>query len=385
MNLKEMKDRLAAIAVESKAATGEALEKLMKEAKELNASIAEAEARSELAKMAKAVASSGEVEKTGENDAAKRGAQLKNKMAATYNARAIITPMAAMHTTTEEVLPQHTANGVNGTFNQLSSILTAVRHVYLPGGESYTRGFVKDYGTGAYTDEAAAYADVQTVFGKTTITKTKITAYAEESEEFLKLADADYDSEVRYGVGLAVRKKLAAEILLGDGATGHLKGIFYNPTDEIVIDPDTDLEISEITNTTLDEIIYEYGGEENVEDLAVLVLNKRDLKAFALLRASDGRKLHDIKCNGNYGTIDNTPFIISSSCKAISSPTTEEGDYAMSYGPLSNYEMAVFSDMTVKRDESYKFAEGLIANRASAFMGGGVTVWNGFKRVKKGA
>ena len=33
-----------------------------------------------------------------------------------------------------------------------------------------------------------------------------------------------------------------------------------------------------ITDETLDDIIYGYGGDEEVEDVAVLILNKKDLK-----------------------------------------------------------------------------------------------------------
>lgn len=41
---------------------------------------------------------------------------------------------------------------------------------------------------------------------------------------------------------------------------------------------------------TLDEIIYSYGGDEEVEDVAVLILSKKDLKKFAKLRDKQGRK-----------------------------------------------------------------------------------------------
>ena len=56
----------------------------------------------------------------------------------------------------------------------------------------------------------------------------------------------------------------------------------------------------------------------------------------------------------------------------------------MAYGSLSNYEIALFSDLEVKQSTDYKFKEGQIAHRGSVFAGGNVVAHNGFVRVKKG-
>ena len=55
----------------------------------------------------------------------------------------------------------------------------------------------------------------------------------------------------------------------------------------------------------------------------------------------------------------------------------------MAYGPLSNYELPVFSDMDVQHSSHYKFKQGQIAHRADIFSGGNVAAYNGFLRVKK--
>ncbi|MFH3663659.1 phage major capsid protein, partial [Acinetobacter baumannii] len=91
----------------------------------------------------------------------------------------------------------------------------------------------------------------------------KITAYSEDTEELQKLPAADYDSEVMKGITVATRKKITREILIGTGATNRLVGIFSDAAK--AIDPATDLEISKIDASTLDEIIYSYGGDEDVE------------------------------------------------------------------------------------------------------------------------
>ena len=54
----------------------------------------------------------------------------------------------------------------------------------------------------------------------------------------------------------------------------------------------------------------------------------------------------------------------------------------MAYGPLSNYEVAVFSDIEAKKSTEYKFKQGQTAYKACVFMGGNVVAKNGFIRVK---
>ena len=118
--------------------------------------------------------------------------------------------------------------------------------------------------------------------------------------------------------------------------------------------------------------------------MATLILNKNDLKAFAKLRDKQGRKVYTIVNNGQTGTIDGVPFVINSACKAITAAATQAGDYSMAYGYLQNYELAIFSDIDVRRSDDYKFKSGQTAFRASMFAGGAVAAWNGFIRVKKG-
>ena len=301
-------------------------------------------------------------------EAEKRGKALKEKRAVTVGSSDVI-------------LPKHQATDIKGTFNEVSSIVDRVNIKPLNGGESFEQPYMIGYGTGGYTEEGGDPAEAEPEWSYATINKTKITAYAEDTEELQKLPAADYDAEVMKGIRIAIRKKLAAEILIGDGDPGHFVGIF--DANATAIDPNTDKEIAAIDEKTLDEIIYSYGGDENVEDEAVLILNKADVKAFATLRKQNGDKVYDVKHNGNTGTIDGVPYIINSKCKAISDPNTTAGEYCMAYGPLSNYTMAIFSDMEVRRSDDYKFKEGMIAHRGVVFAGGNVTAHNGFLRIKK--
>ncbi|MGY3419363.1 HK97 family phage major capsid protein [Bacillus mycoides] len=281
------------------------------------------------------------------------------------------------------VLPKHSASDIRPTFNEVSTLIDRVSTKTLKGGESYQQPYIKSYGEGDYTNEGNDYNTAETTFGYADITKAKVTAYSEDTEELQKLPAADYDAEVMKGITVATRKKLTREILIGTGATNRLVGIFSATA--TAIDAATDLEVSAIDASTLDEIIYSYGGDEDVEDAAVLLLNKLDLKAFAKLRTSDGKKVYNVVSHGNSGTIDGVPFIINSACKAVSDAKTTAGQYSMAYGPLSNYQLTIFSDMDVQRSTDFKFKQGMIAHRGSVFAGGNVISKNGFLRVKKAA
>lgn len=280
------------------------------------------------------------------------------------------------------ILPKHDSPNIKGTFNQISSLIDRVNHVPLPGGESYETPYEIQHGEGNYTKEGEPYHDIDVDFGYAKISKTKVTAYTELTEEVEKLPRAQYAQRVVNAVRQALRKKITKEILNGRGPEhDEFVGIFSDKA--TAINPATDLEINEINEDTLDEIIYAFGGDEDVEDEFTLILHKDTLRQFDKVRYPDGRKVYEIVHNGNIGTINGVNYIINSGAKSFS--LAGEGEYVMAYGPLSNYELAVFSPTEVKRSDDYKFKEGMVAHRGSVFSGGNVVAHNGFLRVKKGA
>jgi HK97 family phage major capsid protein len=318
----------------------------------------------------------------GEVVAKLEGAQSEKRKASEQRGKALKANNAVTVGAGTIVMPKHTAEDIRPSFNEVSSLIDRVGVKNLNGGESFRQPYVAGYGTGDFTDEGADYTTAEPTFAYADINKAKVTAYAEDSEEVLKLPAADYDAEVMNGISVASRKKISREILVGTGATNRLVGIFSAAA--TAIDAATDKAIAAIDASTLDEIVYSYGGDEDVEDAAVLILNKKDLKAFVKLRDGNGNRMHKVVSNGNSGTIDGIPFIINSACKSIASGAAT-GDYCMAYGPLSNYMLAIFSDTDVQRSADYKFKQGMIAHKGSTFVGGNVVSKNGFLRVKKAA
>lgn len=393
----QLNARLKEIGVSAKTAEGEVLDALLTEAQDIRDILDQAKKREQLQGFANSAEDPepNQGEKDEQSDAPvkaydKRGKALKDGAGVRFSAR-IATPSVKASLSVEQTAPVvHTAPDLNQTVNPVSALIDMVKAVPLQGGETYQRGFVKDYGAdgAGATAEGATYNGVEPSFGYVTIEKQKVTAYTEEPEEMQKLPNADYDSVIEGSVSKAIRRFLSRQILIGDGSTSNLKGIFFNPTKESerVIDPATDITtIAAIDDGTLDEIIYSFGGDEEVEGVATLILNKQDLKAFAKLRDKQGRKVYTIINRGQTGTIDGVPFVINSACAAISDSKTTAEAYVMAYGYLQNYELAIFSDIDVRRSDDYKFKNGQTAFRASMFAGGSVAAWNGFIRVKKAA
>lgn len=274
--------------------------------------------------------------------------------------------------------PKHQGKEINDNFNEVSTLIDEVNIDKLDGGESYQEAYVKSYGTGGQTDEAGNYVDAEPEFGYADINKVKVTAYAEITEEAEKLPAQDYVSKVEDNMSIALKKKMIEYLLNGNG-TKSFMGVFKNSKE---ITGNTDVTISTIDNTTLDEIIFNYGGKEDVEEDAVLILSKEDLKAFSKVRTDDGKKFYDIDVKNK--TIDKIPYIISSQCHPVSKNDTTAGTYnCMAYGSLKNYKVTLFSDMEIKKSEDFKFKQGITCYRASVMAGGNTVKLDGFVRVNK--
>jgi len=281
---------------------------------------------------------------------------------------------------TEILLPSHTAPGIApGPFSEVSTLVDKVHIVNLNGGETYKKSYVKSSGIAGTTVEGLAYSESEPAFGYLTVSKVKITVYTEITEELEKLPNLPYQTEILKHINLALKKKISEQILRGAGTANTFTGIFSDAA--VALADTTTLEIEAITDTTLDDIIFAYGGDEEVEGGAVVIINKSDLRAFAGLKTNDGIKVHTIDTINK--TIDGIPYIINSHCKAVSNQATANGEYCIAYGSLKNYEVPVFSPVEISKSNDYKFKDGIISYKASVFTGGNVVGYNGFLRIKK--
>lgn len=284
------------------------------------------------------------------------------------------------------VVPQYTGNKITTDFSTVSSLVDVVGHLSLNGGETFQQPFVTGIAPAAYSQEASNANEAETQFSFATINKAKITAYAELTEELEKLPAAAYADMVFDNIRTSIRQVLARDILWGKGVENdqpRITGIFSDRAN--AIDANTDIELSAITDTTLDEIVFSYGGLEDVEgNPSVLILNKADLLAFAKVRTSTKQKFYDIQFTGaNSGRINGVNFIINSNCKSLMASTTVAGDYCMAYGNPANYTLCEFSPIELKKSDDYKFRSGISCFKGVVFCGGNITKKNGFLRISK--
>lgn len=298
--------------------------------------------------------------------------------------KALIEGRAITVASSDILLPKHQSSDLaTAPFKQVSSFVDLTKIKNLQGGESYEEPFVKSYGEGGLTEEGKDYTDVETEFGHAQINKVKITAYAEISEETEKLPAADYEAEVRKGVEIALKKKMAQQQIAGAGTANTFTGILSTDASNVCVLTEDDLELSVLDQDTLNTIIFSYGGDEEVEQKGVLVLNKNDLLKLSLVRNEIGD--HAYKIDLANQTINTVPYIINSNCKALSATGTATGDYCMFYGIPQHYTTSIFSPVEIKKSYDYKFKQGMIAYKAVVFAGGNTTSYRGFMRIKKGA
>ena len=303
----------------------------------------------------------------------KRGKSLRNGEKITLvEKRQVTSTSTAMSTVASDT--------INPAFEQVGTLDTLVNVTDLDGGEAYKKPFIKSYGEGGVTAEGSAAESAEPDFGYASINKIKITAYAEITEEVEKLPDAKYADEVEKAVVGAYHKKLISQIVNGSG-TNQIVGIVNAPT--TIIEAAQRKTVATIDENTLDNIVFDYGGDEDVEGDATLILNKLTLKEFAKVKGTDKRRAYDITVRGNNGTINGTPFVCTSKLPAFAS--VANGKPYMLYGKLKGYELTNFSDIEIQKSKEYKFKEGVTAYKVTMLVGGSPAMWNGFMSVQKAA
>ena len=277
----------------------------------------------------------------------------------------------------------HESETLNPAFNEVSTLMDAVDQTSFENGESYKKGYVKGYGEAGYTTEGTDYNEDEPEFGYAEINKAKLTVYTEVSEEVEKLSPKAYVAEVQKGLTIALKKKINKELINGAGTSNALVGIF-TASKTTAIDTATDIAITAIDETTLDKIVYGYGGDEDFS-AGVLILNKKTLMEFDTLRnAKNGNKVYAVDKAAK--TINGVPYIITSACKPFATATatsTTAGDYVMAYGSLKNINLTQFGKIEIAKSNDYKFKQGMVAYRLSGFFGSNVVAFNGIVRVKK--
>lgn len=288
-------------------------------------------------------------------------------------------------TTANVVLENKYKREVAENFNEVAQTVDLVDSFPLDGGNSYDVAFQITDGDADYTAEGDVYTNDEGKFGNASTGRAKITNSAIVNEEVVELPNADYLTRIVNSVRKSIRKKLSNQIVAGAGGANQLKGIYSMP--EILMPANYQVNISEIDKNTLRSIVFAYGGDEDVESPATLFLNKKDLAAFAAVVATDGRPYYSLTYNGANGTIQEgnlmVPYTINSGCKALSDAATTVDSKTMVYGSPTNYELPMFSPLTIKRSDERYIDQGKVGFFGKVIAGGVVNKYKGFIPVVK--
>lgn len=326
---------------------------------------------------------------SAKTEAETRAETLKNESRFTMSAgeaRSMLVSSGAIATPTE-------VGGITDPFSSVSSIVDMVRVEDMTGCGAYKEAYIKAWqDADAGTEGTAANADDPDV-GFVNIAPFIINVITYVSKEIRKQTPLQYLAKVQEGAAIALKKKVAAWIVSGNGTTA-----IYGIANAVDKDGDSMIQSYEMSGSiddkTLRNIVFAYGGGDNLfgGEGVVLFLNKKDLVAFGDVRSSTTlQAVYEIIPDGtnpNTGVIKDgglsVKYCINANCTAyVDAEATEAGVATMIVGDPKNYKLGLFGDYEITVSEDYKFAEGMLSVRGEVLVGGNVIKENGFVVVKK--
>lgn len=258
----------------------------------------------------------------------------------------------------------------------ISSLIDQIKITDCTGFAAYKVAYEKDTGAEAATfEEGTVPTEIGPAFGSVTLMPDLVGAISYVSKEIRKTTPLNYEEAVYAVVRKALRRSLSKR------AVSAIYASDLNTSFEVTT--------TAIGPSLLSDIILSYGGDEDVEGVGTLILNKADLKAFAAVRGkNEYLPVYSIipdASNPSTGVIkDNNGlscrYIINKNVPSIA--TAGAGVASMIYGNLQSLEMGLWGDLEVAVSEDYKFGEGLLTVRGEVMAAAAVTVKGGFVTVK---
>lgn len=262
--------------------------------------------------------------------------------------------------------------------NTVSGLIDLVKITDCTGMSSYKVPYEASDPVAADFTDGQAPGESEPTFGSVELTPKLVGLLAYISREIRKQSPALYEEKVQESVRRALRRKLNSK------AVTALLASSLNST--LALTGATGAEL--FTPHLLSDIILSYGGDEGVDGVAHLILNKLDLKAFAAVRGTNEYlpvySITPDPANPSLGTIkDNNGlscrYCLSKDVTALSAATLNgTAKKTMVYGNPQCLEMALWGGVEVNVNEGYKFGEGLLSIRGEVMSASDVTVKNGF-------
>ena len=277
--------------------------------------------------------------------------------------------------------------------NGVGAIIDQVYVQDLTGMASYLEPYVISEFDASGADVATAAGTARTASSDPTYGVAKISPYELTTTSYVdrniaRLTPANYYAKTFAMAMRALRRDTVKMIFNGDGQSTNndMFGIktAKNMEGNAIY---ATLEVDAVDPDLLTDLMFAYGGDEELGGNCRLYLNKKDLLALGKIRGTnEKRRLFDIvpdAGNPNTGTIREggtiVPYSIASNLTALS--VSAQGSAAiqtMVYGDPMNYELGLFGDYTVRVDESVKAVERMLTILGDAMVGGNLIVDKGF-------
>lgn len=271
-------------------------------------------------------------------------------------------------------LVQPTGGGseIHDGFNaQVSTLINQVRVENFNGLPAWEEPYLKsiqEAQAGSIAEvSGTARAATAPEFRKAKIMATEMSVTSFVDKNISRLSPANYAAKVQMYAMTALLRKGNDRIINSDGkGTPEMYGIVNAKNTEGEAIFQTMADVKAIDADTLRNLVFGYGGNEEVAAAARLVLSKKALYQFGQikLKTDDNRKLYEITQDGNTGTIKEggltVPYTLASKCP----------DTNLLYGDPSQYLLGLFGPYSIRLDESVKSIERMIAILGDVMIGG---------------
>lgn len=304
------------------------------------------------------------------------GERLKNHERVSFSPQDVLKsigrPQDSLTWTGQLVQPTGGGSEVHDGFNaQVSTLIHQVRTEDFSGlpawEESYLQS-IQEAQAGSITEVSGKpRTATDPVFKKAKMQATEMSVTSFVDKNISHLSPANYAAKVQQYAMAALLRKGNDRIINSDGkASPEMFGIVNakNTDGEAIVQ--TMADVTAIDANTLRNLVFGYGGDEEVAANARLVLSKKSLDAFGRvpLKTGDNRKLYEITQSGNTGTIKEggltVPYTLASKC----------GNDKLLYGDPSLYMFCLFGPYSIRIDESVKSVERMLAILGDALVGG---------------
>lgn len=289
-------------------------------------------------------------------EAAKKFFETRRATYGIEETRAVLVSSGKIATPTE-------VDGINENgFAGVSSIIDLVKVVNCEGMGKNRVAYTKTDAAAAAQTEGSAAGGTGSAFDFVDISPESIAVLDSISKQTKKQSPLQYEAKIKEKAMLALRKK-AAEIVTAKVVASTLCKA---------------MQITALNETSIRDIVLDYGGDEGVDGAAYLFLNKADLITLGKVRGTTEKKaVFEIipDANPNTGTIKDGGTIV----KYCINKNLTAG--TLLYGQPLNIELDLFSNYEIAVSEDFAFDKLMDTIRGDAEIGADVVAYHGITKI----